>query len=60
MHKTEYNPVIMVVEDHAFQRKTLLHQVRGLGYHQLLEAKDGLEALELCQLHNIDILFCDL
>ena len=39
MHKTEHNPVIMVVEDHAFQRKTLLHQVRGLGYHQLLEAK---------------------
>ncbi|HEH9430727.1 TPA: EAL domain-containing response regulator [Aeromonas sobria] len=60
MHKTEHNPVIMVVEDHAFQRKTLLHQIRGLGHQQLLEAKDGLEALELCQLHNIDILFCDL
>ncbi|QNF14474.1 EAL domain-containing response regulator [Aeromonas jandaei] len=52
--------VIMVVEDHAFQRKALMHQVRDLGYQQLLEARDGQEALELCQRHSVDILFCDL
>ncbi|MFL9627674.1 EAL domain-containing response regulator [Aeromonas jandaei] len=50
----------MVVEDHAFQRKALMHQIRDLGYQQLLEARDGQEALELCQRHSVDILFCDL
>ncbi|MGL5991984.1 MAG: EAL domain-containing response regulator, partial [Aeromonas sobria] len=43
--------VIMVVEDHAFQRKTLMHQIRGLGYQHLLEAGDGIEALTQCQNH---------
>ncbi|WP_414017183.1 EAL domain-containing protein [Aeromonas jandaei] len=50
----------MVVEDHAFQRKALMHQIRDLGYQQLLEARDGQEALEMCQRHSVDILFCDL
>ncbi|WP_378008120.1 EAL domain-containing protein [Aeromonas jandaei] len=50
----------MVVEDHAFQRKALMHQIRDLGYQQLLEARDGQEALELCQRHSVDVLFCDL
>ncbi|WP_033135803.1 EAL domain-containing response regulator [Aeromonas finlandensis] len=60
MNKREHKVVIMVVEDHAFQRKALLHQLRGLGYHQLLEARDGVEALALCQSHTVDILCCDL
>lgn len=37
----------MVVEDHGFQRKALLHQIRSLGYQNLLEAVDGVEALAL-------------
>ena len=60
MSKTADELVIMVVEDHAFQRKTLMHQIRALGYQQLLEAADGIEALTLCQNHTVDILFCDL
>ncbi len=50
----------MVVEDHGFQRKALLHQIRSLGYQNLLEAADGAEALALSQQHAVDILFCDL
>ena len=50
----------MVVEDHNFQRKALMHQIRGLGYGNLLEAQDGEEALTQCQHHQVDILFCDL
>lgn len=50
----------MVVEDHNFQRKALMHQIRGLGYPHLLEAQDGEEALTQCQHHQVDILFCDL
>ena len=44
MSKTADELVIMVVEDHEFQRKTLMHQIRALGYQQLLEAADGIEA----------------
>lgn len=60
MNKTANELVIMVVEDHAFQRKTLMHQIRGLGYQHLLEAGDGIEALTQCQNHSIDIVLCDL
>ncbi|MFB2864504.1 EAL domain-containing protein [Aeromonas sp. MdU4] len=60
MSKTADELVIMVVEDHAFQRKTLIHQIRTLGYQHLLEAENGITALALCQSHTVDILFCDL
>ncbi|BBR38245.1 EAL domain-containing response regulator [Aeromonas allosaccharophila] len=60
MNKREHEVVIMVAEDHTFQRKALLHQIRGLGYRQLLEARDGVEALALCQQQRVDILLCDL
>lgn len=60
MNKTQHELVIMVVEDHNFQRKALMHQIGRLGYGNLLEAQDGEAALELCQLHPVDILFCDL
>ncbi|MGL4777725.1 MAG: response regulator transcription factor, partial [Aeromonas veronii] len=57
MKKAQHELVIMVVEDHGFQRKALLHQIRSLGYQNLLEAVDGVEALALSQQHNVDILF---
>lgn len=48
MNKREHEVVIIVAENYAFQRRALLHQLRGLGYHRLLEARDGVEALALC------------
>src|SRR6476620_3976519 len=60
MNMKQHELVIMVVEDHYFQRKVLMYQIRGLGYTRLLEAHDGNKALELCQQHRVDILVCDL
>jgi EAL domain-containing protein (putative c-di-GMP-specific phosphodiesterase class I)/FixJ family two-component response regulator len=60
MNNKQHELVIMVVEDHNFQRKALMHQISRLGYGNLLEAQDGEAALELCQHHQVDILFCDL
>lgn len=60
MNSARHELAIMVVEDHNFQRKALMHQIRGLGYGNLLEAQDGEEALAQCQHHRVDILFCDL
>lgn len=60
MKKALRELVIMVVEDHGYQRKALLHQICSLGYQNVLEASDGTEALALSQQHAVDILFCDL
>ncbi|MGL5949405.1 MAG: EAL domain-containing response regulator [Aeromonas sp.] len=60
MNKAPHEMIVLLAEDHDFQRKALAHQIKTLGYTQILEASDGLEALELCQQHAVDILFCDL
>ncbi|ALP41090.1 EAL domain-containing protein [Aeromonas schubertii] len=60
MNNRQHDVVILVVEDHAFQRKALLHQLGGLGYSRLLEAADGEQALAICDSQPVDILFCDL
>ncbi|MGY3884709.1 EAL domain-containing protein [Aeromonas aquatica] len=51
---------LLVVEDNAFQRKVLMHQIQALGYRVPLEAADGEAALALCQQQQVDILLCDL
>lgn len=60
MNSNRHELTIMVVEDHSFQRKALMHQVNSLGYGKVLEAGDGEAALALCQHQRVDILFCDL
>ncbi|MGY6038344.1 EAL domain-containing response regulator [Aeromonas sp. AE23HZ002T15] len=60
MNNTQHELTILVVEDHSFQRKALMHQVSTLCRGQVLEAGDGEAALALCQRHQVDILFCDL
>lgn len=39
--------VILVAEDHDFQRRTLVRILRGLGISNIIEAANGREALEL-------------
>ncbi|WP_349921157.1 EAL domain-containing response regulator [Aeromonas veronii] len=60
MNNTQHELTILVVEDHSFQRKALMHQVSTLCQGKVLEAGDGEAALALCQHHQVDILFCDL
>lgn len=54
------NLIILVVEDHVFQRKALIHQIKSLGYQGLLEASSGEKALDICLNQKVDIIFCDL
>lgn len=53
---------VMVVEDHEFQRLTMLQMLANLGAGGLLEAADGPAALALLQAADPrpDILVCDL
>lgn len=38
---------VLVVDDRSFQRRTLAHQLAGLGVPHVLEAADGADALDL-------------
>ncbi|MGE5147448.1 MAG: EAL domain-containing protein [Candidatus Eiseniibacteriota bacterium] len=53
---------VLVVDDHAFIRRSLGVMLRGLGYADILEAENGEQALTLMRAHpgQIDIVFCDL
>jgi EAL domain-containing protein (putative c-di-GMP-specific phosphodiesterase class I)/ActR/RegA family two-component response regulator len=53
--------VALVAEDHNFQRRTLVRMLKTLGAKEVLEAKDGLEALTILKDRGaIDLLICDL
>jgi len=53
--------VVLVAEDHDFQRRTLVRMLKTLGAKEVLEAKDGLEALTILkQSGPVDLLICDL
>lgn len=57
------NLTVLVVEDHDFQRRTLSAMLRNLGVHQVLEAADGIQALEVINATGsatVDIVLCDL
>ena len=53
--------VVLVVEDHDFQRRALVHMMRSLGAVEVLEAADGAKALQaLADSPAVDLILCDL
>lgn len=52
---------VLVLEDHAFQRSVAVNMLRSLGCHEVFEASDGAQALELlARVGTVDIALCDL
>lgn len=52
---------VLVLEDHHFQRAVAVSLLRKLGCHEVFEAADGVQALEvLQQVGGVDIALCDL
>lgn len=51
---------ILVVEDHKFQRLTLVQMINKLEVKEVLSASDGEEALNIVRNRNIDIVISDL
>lgn len=54
--------VVLVVEDHDFQRRTMARMLRSLGARAVLEAGDGKQALQLLEAGgaSIGLVVCDL
>lgn len=50
---------ILVVEDSKFQRNTLVRVLKGLNY-EILEAKDGMEGIEMFERHQPGLVLTDL
>jgi DNA-binding SARP family transcriptional activator/EAL domain-containing protein (putative c-di-GMP-specific phosphodiesterase class I)/FixJ family two-component response regulator len=52
---------VVVVEDHDFQRRTVVQLLRGLGVGTVKDAADGAEALRILQEGRVpDVVICDI
>lgn len=54
---------VMVIEDHNFQRKMVVHMLHTLGVKLVWQANNGKQALELLhqkETRSIDVVLCDL
>jgi len=53
--------IVLVAEDHDFQRRTMVRMLRSLGALEVLEASDGKQALALIRAAaHVDLVVCDL
>ncbi len=50
---------VLIVDDVREMRTSLRTIARSMGAQEVYEAKSGLEAIELLQAHNMDIVLCD-
>ena len=50
---------ILVIDDSLFQRKKILSIIKGLG-HDVSEAENGEQGIEVAQNYQPDCIFCDL
>lgn len=52
---------VLVLEDHPFQRTTAVSLLNRLGYHNVIQAAEGAEAIDLIKkVGKVDIALCDL
>ncbi|MEI6556768.1 MAG: response regulator [Rhodospirillaceae bacterium] len=59
--RADYQPFcVVVIEDQAFVRKTIVQLLGQLGFGRVGEAEDGESGLAECQRVNPDIILCDI
>ena len=51
---------LLIVEDHPINRQLLKTLLSKLGYPKVLSAENGMQALEMVQKHEIDLIFMDI
>ena len=51
---------ILVVEDNEDNRRILVYRLRKIGDFDIIEAQNGLEAIEMTEKHQPDLIFMDL
>ena len=59
--RADYQPFgVVVIEDQAFVRKTIVQLLGQLGFTRIGEAEDGEAGLRECQRSNPDLVLCDI
>ena len=51
---------ILVVEDNEDNRRILVYRLRKIGDFDIIEAQNGLDAIEMTEKHSPDLIFMDL
>jgi adenylate cyclase len=51
---------VLVVDDSRTLRKILIRELNSLGFHNILEAADGLEAIEVVKTKAVDLMLLDM
>jgi DNA-binding response OmpR family regulator len=51
---------VLVVDDSRTLRKILIRELNSLGFHNILEAADGLEAIEVVKTKSVDLMLLDM
>jgi len=51
---------VLVVDDSRTLRKILIRELNSLGFHNILEAADGLEAIEVVKTKPVDLMLLDM
>jgi class 3 adenylate cyclase len=51
---------VLVVDDSRTLRKILIRELNSLGFHNILEATDGLEAIEVVKSKPVDLMLLDM
>lgn len=56
-----HDKIVLVVEDHPFQRSMIVRMLHAIGVQEVFEAADGRQALALIENNaSIDLMLCDL
>jgi len=59
--RSDYQPFgVVVIEDQAFVRKTIVQLLGQLGFGRIGEAEEGESGLRECQRANPDVVVCDI
>ena len=56
---TDHNMKILTVDDFSTMRRIIRNMLRQLGYSNIVEAEDGVEALSLLQREKVDFVISD-
>jgi CheY-like chemotaxis protein len=62
MNEQRYNPhdlPVLVIDDMRSARAVLSDMLKDLGFKHTLEARDGLEALEMLKVTRVQLILCD-
>jgi len=51
---------VLVVDDSRTLRKILIRELNSLGFHNILEAADGVEAIEVVKSKPVDLMLVDM